>query len=105
MGELIGTAEFQRRWQQKLTDSDRGFYFLTLDKARVIDAEHAGNMSRFMNHSCEPNCDTFTWQVGNDIRVGLFANRNLKPGTYGGRRFSTLYQKNSKLNIASRSHC
>uniref|UniRef100_A0A914W908 Histone-lysine N-methyltransferase NSD2 n=1 Tax=Plectus sambesii TaxID=2011161 RepID=A0A914W908_9BILA len=80
IGELIGTAEFRRRWQLKLTESERGFYFLTLDKDRVIDAEHAGNMSRFMNHSCEPSCDTFTWQVGNDIRVGLFANRNLKSG-------------------------
>ncbi|VDO98556.1 unnamed protein product [Soboliphyme baturini] len=29
-----------------------------------------GNNSRFMNHSCDPNCRSEVWQVGNDIRIG-----------------------------------
>lgn len=28
---------------------------------------------RFMNNSCQPNCETQKWTVGGDTRVGLFA--------------------------------
>jgi len=79
-GELIGKTEFKRRWQAKMECNDTGFYFLTLDRDRTIDAEPAGNYARFMNHSCRPNCSTFVWQVGNDIRVGLFACRKISAG-------------------------
>ncbi|XP_053623529.1 histone-lysine N-methyltransferase NSD2-like [Plodia interpunctella] len=52
---------------------DENFYFLTLDKERMIDAGPKGNLARFMNHSCEPNCETQKWTVLGDVRVGLFA--------------------------------
>lgn len=42
-------------------------------KDRVIDAGPKGNYSRFMNHSCQPNCETQKWTVNGDTRVGLFA--------------------------------
>ncbi|KAH1028136.1 hypothetical protein HUJ05_001527 [Dendroctonus ponderosae] len=32
-----------------------------------------GNLSRFMNHSCDPNCVTQKWTVLGETRVGLFA--------------------------------
>lgn len=32
-----------------------------------------GNVARFMNHSCQPNCETQKWTVNGDTRVGLFA--------------------------------
>lgn len=40
---------------------------------RIIDAGPKGNYSRFMNHSCQPNCETQKWTVNGDTRVGLFA--------------------------------
>ncbi|KAF9823981.1 hypothetical protein SFRURICE_020683 [Spodoptera frugiperda] len=30
-------------------------------------------LNRFMNHCCEPNCETQKWTVLGDVRVGLFA--------------------------------
>lgn len=42
-------------------------------KDRIIDAGPKGNYSRFMNHSCQPNCETQKWTVNGDTRVGLFA--------------------------------
>jgi len=40
---------------------------------RIIDAGPKGNYSRFMNHSCQPNCETQKWNVNGDVRIGLFA--------------------------------
>ena len=48
---------------------------------RIIDAGPKGNFSRFMNHSCEPNLDTQKWHVNGDVRVGLFAIKDISAGT------------------------
>ena len=37
------------------------FYIMELQKGMYIDAEHAGSKARFMNSSCEPNCETQKW--------------------------------------------
>ncbi len=49
---------------------------------RIIDAGPKGNWSRFMNHSCDPSCETTKWNVNGDIRVGLFATRDIKAGRF-----------------------
>ena len=49
-------------------------------KDRIIDAGPKGNYSRFMNHSCQPNCETQKWTVNGDTRVGLFAVRDIPAG-------------------------
>jgi len=46
----------------------------------IIDAGPKGNYSRFMNHSCQPNCETQKWNVNGDIRVGLFAIEDITAG-------------------------
>jgi len=33
-----------------------------------------------MNHSCEPNLDTQKWHVNGDVRVGLFAIKDISAG-------------------------
>ncbi|XP_063629927.1 uncharacterized protein LOC134801315 [Cydia splendana] len=73
VGELIDMEEFRRRMCRKHEIRDENFYFLTLDKERMIDAGPKGNAARFMNHCCEPNCETQKWTVLGDVRVGLFA--------------------------------
>ncbi|CAG9569536.1 unnamed protein product [Danaus chrysippus] len=77
VGELIDEEEFRRRMNRKHEVRDENFYFLTLDKERMIDAGPKGNLARFMNHSCEPNCETQKWTVLGDVRVGLFALRDI----------------------------
>lgn len=39
-----------------------------------------GNESRFINHSCAPNCGALKRHVGNDVRVGIFAKDDIKKG-------------------------
>ena len=37
---------------------------------------------RFMNHSCQPNCETQKWTVNGDTRVGLFAVCDIPAGEH-----------------------
>lgn len=77
VGEVIDDAEFQRRIAQKQEEKDENYYFLTLEKDYIIDAGPKGNMARFMNHSCEPNCETQKWTVNGLTRIGLFAIKDI----------------------------
>jgi hypothetical protein len=38
-------------------------------------------MARFANHSCDPNCQTQKWNVNGEMRVGIFARRDIASGT------------------------
>lgn len=46
VGELIDEEEFKRRMRRKHEIRDENFYFLTLDKERMIDAGPKGNLAR-----------------------------------------------------------
>lgn len=37
-------------------------------------------LGRFVNHSCEPNCEMQKWSVSGLSRMGLFALRDIQPG-------------------------
>ncbi|XP_029047985.2 histone-lysine N-methyltransferase NSD2 isoform X2 [Osmia bicornis bicornis] len=69
VGEVIDEAEYKRRLHRKKELKNENFYFLTIDNNRMIDAEPKGNLSRFMNHSCSPNCETQKWTVNGDTRI------------------------------------
>lgn len=43
--------------------SHSGNYCLNLDSGMVIDSYRMGNEARFINHSCEPNCEMQKWWV------------------------------------------
>lgn len=73
VGELINRNEFERRFLVKQELKEEHYYFLTLSRELLIDAGPRGNSARFINHSCEPNCETQVWQVRGNQRVGLFA--------------------------------
>lgn len=81
VGELIDEDEVKRRIDESHENNISNYYMLTLDKNRVIDAGPKGNLSRFMNHSCAPNCETQKWTANGDVRVGLFAIYDIPTGT------------------------
>jgi SET domain-containing protein len=56
VGEVISMAEAQRRHPHDPSNPEHTFYF-HIDDTRVIDALQGGNASRWMNHSCSPNCE------------------------------------------------
>ncbi len=55
VGEIVSWDEAQRRHPHDPSDPNHTFYF-HIDEDRVIDALHGGNASRWINHSCAPNC-------------------------------------------------
>ena len=56
VGERISHEEADRRHADKAPDDNHTFLF-TIDAETVIDAGVQGNDSRFINHSCDPNCE------------------------------------------------
>ncbi|XP_015745314.1 histone-lysine N-methyltransferase NSD2 [Python bivittatus] len=81
VGEVIDEGECMARIKYAHENDITHFYMLTIDKDRIIDAGPKGNYSRFMNHSCQPNCETLKWTVHGDTRVGLFAVCDIPAGT------------------------
>ncbi len=55
VGEVITWKEALRRHPHDPKDPNHTFYF-SIDEKHVIDAKHGGNSSRWINHSCDPNC-------------------------------------------------
>lgn len=53
---------------------------MSLTKSEFVDATKKGNLGRFCNHSCNPNCYVDKWVVGDKLRMGIFAERNIKAG-------------------------
>uniref|UniRef100_A0A669BH06 Histone-lysine N-methyltransferase NSD3 n=1 Tax=Oreochromis niloticus TaxID=8128 RepID=A0A669BH06_ORENI len=81
VGEVIDSEECQQRIKRAHENHVTNFYMLTLTKDRVIDAGPKGNSSRFINHSCSPNCETQKWTVNGDVRIGIFALCDIEAGT------------------------
>ena len=51
-------------------------FFFSIDNGDVIDANVGGNESRWINHSCAPNCET----EEEDNRIFVYALRTIRPG-------------------------
>lgn len=75
LGERISHDEADRRYAEKGDDDGHTFLFIASNRT-VIDAGVNGNDARFINHSCNPNCET----VIEKSRVFIDAIRNIKPG-------------------------
>jgi SET domain-containing protein len=75
LGERISHAEADDRYEKKGDDDGHTFLFIASNRT-VIDAGVDGNDARFINHSCNPNCET----VIENSRVFIDAIRNIKPG-------------------------
>lgn len=52
----------QRFWDMKHMGT-QNFYLCEVQKDLTIDATFKGNCSRFLNHSCDPNCNLEKWSV------------------------------------------
>ena len=75
VGDRIAHAEADRRYADKADDDNHTFLF-TVDNRIVIDGGVGGSDVRYINHSCDPNCET----IIDDRRVFIEAIRNIKKG-------------------------
>jgi SET domain-containing protein len=75
VGEIISWDEALRRHPHDPSDPNHTFYF-HIDEEHVIDAKVGVNSSRWINHSCKPNCEAEV----DDGRVFIRARRNIAAG-------------------------
>ncbi|KAJ4700765.1 histone-lysine N-methyltransferase ASHH2-like [Melia azedarach] len=80
VGEVLDMQAYEARQKEYAANGHKHFYFMTLNGSEVIDACAKGNLGRFINHSCDPNCRTEKWMVNGEICIGLFAMRDIKQG-------------------------
>jgi len=82
IGELIDEETAQKRFTEANARGDKNFYMIGCKSSSglIIDATKYGNESRFINHSCTPNCELAKWQIGDEERYGVFALRRLRKG-------------------------
>jgi hypothetical protein len=53
-GEVVSHTESERRERRQLP---RGrIWCFTVDRHRVVDGSVGGNLARYINHACRPNC-------------------------------------------------
>src|SRR5271156_3432588 len=75
LGERVSHELADVRYASKDPTDGHTFLF-TVDAKTVIDAGFNGNEARFVNHGCDPNCQTV--QIGK--RIFIEALRTIRPG-------------------------
>lgn len=76
-GEIITQTELKKR-MKTIYKNHTHHYALQLEGQRVIDAYVNGGECKFVNHSCDPNCMMQKWKVKGDVRIALFAIKDIK---------------------------
>ena len=75
LGERVSHAEADARYEDKDPNDNHTFLF-TVDSKTVIDGGVGGNDARYINHGCEPNCESTT----QNKRIYVEAIRTIQPG-------------------------
>jgi SET domain-containing protein len=76
-GKTISAKEADRRHPTNPDDPFHTFFF-SLSSGKVIDGDDQGNDARWINHACEPNCESMEGKGGK--RVYIMAKRDIKRG-------------------------
>jgi SET domain-containing protein len=65
-------------WQSipEFSEDQRTFFFGLQNGKHVIDPTIGGNEARWINHSCDPNCEA----IEENGRIFIYALRDVRPG-------------------------
>ena len=80
--EIVKAAEREGRVATACELARAATYMFTLDPAvgTIVDATRMGNITRFVNHCCEPNCVTRSVKVGGSRKIVLVTQRDVAAG-------------------------
>lgn len=78
IGEVYNINSDLGRARQIRYRSSECTYLMSVCHNEVIDPTRKGNLARFINHSCNPNCETQKWNVMGEVCIGIFARRNIE---------------------------
>jgi len=75
LGDRVTHKVADARYEDKDPRDNHTFLF-TVDSKTVIDAGVGGNEARYINHGCDPNCESTTLKS----RIFIEAIRTIQPG-------------------------
>jgi hypothetical protein len=75
LGDRVSHEEADARYENKDPDDNHTFLF-TVDSKTVIDGGVGGNDARYINHGCEPNCES----ASQNKRIFVEALRTIQAG-------------------------
>jgi hypothetical protein len=87
LGDRITHKQADARYEEKGQDDGHTFLFVVSSRV-VIDAGVDGNEARFINHCCDPNCDT----VIENERVFIESVRDIEPGEELGYEYGLTWE-------------
>ncbi|KAK7281576.1 hypothetical protein RIF29_09693 [Crotalaria pallida] len=84
--QVLDVHAYEARQRDYALKGHKHFYFMTLNGNEVIDASAKGNLGRFINHSCDPNCRT------EKVNVAILIKGNVPTPKY----FNTVRRQTSR---------
>lgn len=94
LGERISHKEADKRYENADVNDNHTFLFIA-DSKTVIDATRGGNESRWVNHSCDGNCESEI----EDGRVFVDARRDIPKGAELGYDYQIGRDKSDPPNV------
>lgn len=87
-GEVITKSQALRRHEHNQAQGKMNYIFCLQEHINeeilqtFIDPSKFGNIGRYINHSCEPNCEIIPVRVNNPIpKLAIFSSTDIFPGT------------------------
>ncbi|KAI8841310.1 hypothetical protein BC829DRAFT_426029 [Chytridium lagenaria] len=80
IGEIIRQRVADHREKMYEKSGIGSSYLFRVDQDTIIDATKTGNLARFINHCCDPNCNAKIICVENEKKIVIYANRDIKEG-------------------------
>ncbi|KHJ43212.1 SET domain protein [Trichuris suis] len=80
VGQKIRMAVAERREEVYEKRGIGSSYLFRIDNEWVIDATNHGNLARFINHSCAPNCYAKVISVNSQKRIVIYSKQNIRRG-------------------------
>lgn len=100
LGQVLTSAEVRARYMDDDADDPHTFLF-QLGDGRSVDAGVGGNDARFINHSCDPNCEP---ELSDGV-IWIRAIRNIQPGVELTYDYSLQIEKRASRSRRSRYAC
>jgi hypothetical protein len=77
LGELVRQKVADVREKRYEASGEGSCYMFRIDDEQIVDSTKRGNISRFINHCCDPNCYTRVVKVDGWKKIVVFANRDI----------------------------
>jgi SET domain-containing protein len=94
LGDRITHAQADKRYEDHDENDNHTFLFI-VDKKTVIDAGIGGNDARFINHKCDPNCESEIKKG----RVFIIATKKVAKGEELGYDYQIGREKDDPENV------